>query len=215
MTFGLAFPVLMLITDRRLAGGEDALVDDVVETVSGGVNVVQLREKELATAELLHLAIRIREAVSGRAELIVNGSLEVALAAGSDGVHLPEAAAMVERPERPFVVGRSVHSREAAERVSAECSDYLLAGPVYETASHPGMPASGLELIESITAAVAIPVVAVGGITPQQVQEVMRAGAGGVAVVSAMLGSQRPKAAARELRDAVDAAWSRTESMGL
>lgn len=206
MTFGSALPVLMLITDRRLAGGEDRLVEAVGEAVNGGVNAVQLREKDLSSADLLRLANRIREATSGRAALIVNGSLEVALAAGADGVHLPEAAAMVERPERPFLVGRSVHSREAAERAWAECSDYLIAGPVYETTSHPGTAGGGPELIESITAAVAIAVLAVGGITAQRVEGVIRAGASGVAVISAVLGSPRPEEAARELREAVDAA---------
>jgi thiamine-phosphate diphosphorylase len=212
---GLLPPVLMLVTDRKLAGGEDALVRAVDYAVAGGVNAVQLREKDLPAAELLSLAVRLRKSISGRASILVNGSLEVALAAAADGVHLPEVAAMVERPERPFLVGRSVHSLEEAEEAWAECSDYLIAGPVYETPSHPGMPASGLELIESITSTVAIPVVAVGGIAAERVAGVMRAGASGVAVVSAVLGSQRPKAAARELRDAVDAAWSRTESMGL
>jgi thiamine-phosphate pyrophosphorylase len=205
----------MLVTDRKLAGGDDALVQAVADAVSGGVNAVQLRENDLPTAKLLRLAIQIREATSGRAALMVNSSAQVALAADADGVHLPEAAALVERPERPFLVGRSVHSREAAERAGVECSDYLLAGPVYETASHPWKPASGLELIESITSTVAIPVLAVGGITAQRVEGVMRAGASGVAVISAVMGSSRPKEAARELREAVDAAWSRTETMGL
>lgn len=213
--FGLPLPTLMLITGRLLAGGEDRLVEAAGEAVHGGVNVVQLREKDLASDELLRLAIRMRDAIVGRALFLVNGSPEVALAAGADGVHLPEAAALVERPERPFLVGRSVHSREAAERAWVECSDYLVAGPVYETASHPWTPPRGLELIESITSTMAIPVLAVGGITAQRVEGVMRAGASGVAVISAVLGSPRSKEAARELREAVDAAWSRTESMGL
>ena len=138
---------------------------------------------------------------------MVNGSLEVALAAGADGVHLPEAARMSGRPERPFTIGRSVHSREAAERAWAQCSDYVIAGPVYETSSHPGMKPGGPELIETIADGVALPVLAVGGIKGGRVDEVMRAGAGGIAVISAILGSQAPGQAARELREAVDAAW--------
>jgi len=213
--FGLPLPTLMLITDRHVAGGEDALVAVVGEAVAGGVNAVQLREKDLSPAELLSLAARLREAIAGRAVFVVNGSLEVALAAGADGVHLPEAAPMVERPERPFIVGRSVHSREAAERAWAERSDYLIAGPVYETASHPGMAPAGTRLIEEIAGVVALPLLAIGGITEGRIEEVMRTGANGVAVTSAVLGSRSPRKAARELRQAVDAAWAVVGGVGL
>jgi thiamine-phosphate pyrophosphorylase len=198
----------MLITDRKLAGSEDALVEAVREAVAGGVSAVQLREKDLGPADLLTLARRLREATAGRAALVVNGSLEVALGAGADGVHLPEAAPMIERPARPFVIGRSVHSREAAERTRGECSDYLIAGPVYETTSHPGTKPGGPELIEETSAAVALPVLAVGGITAGRVEEVMRSGASGIAVISAILGSSEPGEAARELRERADSVWA-------
>jgi thiamine-phosphate pyrophosphorylase len=205
----------MLITDLQLAGGEDALVEVVDESVAGGVNAVQLREKNLSPGELLSLAERLREVSSGRAAFIVNGSLEVALASGAGGVHLPEAAPMIERPERPFVIGRSVHSREAAERAWAECSDYLIAGPAYETASHPGMDPGGPELIETIVVSVALPVLAVGGITAGRVEEVMRAGASGVAVIGAVLRARSPREAARELRESIDSTWVGGRSIGL
>lgn len=212
---GLTLPVLMLITDRNLAGSEDALVAAVREAVAGGVNAVQLREKDLSPGELLSLAVRLREVIAERAVFVVNGSLEVALAAGADGLHLPESAPMIERPERPFIVGRSVHSREAAQRAWAECSDYLIAGPVYETASHPGMEPGGPALSEEITAAVGLPVLAVGGITAGRVEEVMRAGASGIAVISAVLGARSPREAARELREAVDSAWAAMKGVRL
>jgi len=205
---GLTLPVLMLITDRQSVRSEDALIRAVDEALAGGVNAVQLREKDLSAAELLPLATRLRDAIAGRAVFVVNGSLEVALAARADGVHLPEAASMVERPERPFVIGRSVHSREAAERVWAESSDYLIAGPVYETESHPEAKPGGHELIETIAGSVALPVLAVGGITVGRVEGVMRAGASGVAVISAVLGARSPREAARELREAVEAGWA-------
>jgi thiamine-phosphate pyrophosphorylase len=205
----------MLVTDRKLAGGEDALMDAVGEAVTGGVNTVQLREKDLSPSELLPLAVRLKETLARRAVFMVNGSLEVALAAGADGVHLPEEALMVERPQRPFAVGRSVHSRAAAERAWAECSDYLIAGPVYETKSHAGIGPAGLALIEEIAGTVALPVLAVGGITAGRVEAVMRAGASGVAVISAVLGARSPRRAARELREAVDSAWAAAGSIGL
>jgi len=207
--------VLMLITDRQSAGSEDSLIRAVEEAIAGGVNAVQLREKELSPAELLSLAVRLREVIAERAVFFVNGSLEVALAVGADGVHLPEAAQMVDRPERSFVIGRSVHSRDAAERAWAECSDYLIAGRVYETESHPGAKSGGPQLIEAIAGSVALPVLAVGGITVGRVERVMRAGASGVAVISAVLGTRSPRDAARELREAVEAGWMGAKAMRL
>jgi thiamine-phosphate pyrophosphorylase len=205
---GLKLPVLMLVTDRRLAGGEDVLVHAVSEAIAGGVTVVQLREKDLAPAELLPLARRLREVTAGKAVLLVNGPTEIALAVAADGIHLPEAAPMVERPDRPFMVARSVHSREAAEAAWAECNDYLVAGPVFESPSHPGVRGSGPKLIETIAGAVAVPVIAIGGVTAERAEEIMRAGAAGVAVISAVLGSPSPGGAAAALRSALDSAWA-------
>jgi thiamine-phosphate pyrophosphorylase len=193
----------MLITHRHLAGGADALVRAVNEAVEGGVTAVQLREKDLRPKELLPLAQRLRIVTRGRAGLIVNGPLEVALDAAADGVHLPEDAPAVERPQRPFLIGRSVHSLAAATAASAECTDYLVVGPIFETASHPSAAPAGPELIELIAGAVAIPVLAVGGITAERVSDVLRAGAAGVAVISAILSAQSPRKAAQRLKNAL------------
>ena len=197
----------MLLTDRHIASGEDALVDAVAQAVENGVNVVQLREKDLPPEDLLRLARRLRAVTRHRAALIVNGPLETALAAEADGVHLPEAAPAIERPPWPFLIGRSVHSREAAERAWAECSDYLIAGPVFATASHPDAAPGGPRLIEEISGAVAVPVIAIGGITPERVDEVLRVGASGVAVISAILGAVSAGSAARDLREAIEKGW--------
>jgi thiamine-phosphate diphosphorylase len=200
----------MVVTDRALCGGEDALVAAVEAAVSGGADAVQLREKDLPPAEVLALARRLRE-VTREALLVVNGSLEVAVAAGADGVHLPEGAPTAERPRPGFLVGRSVHSLEAARRAGAEGVDYLIAGPVYETRSHPGATPAGPALIEDAARAARVPVLAIGGVTAERVEEVVRAGASGVAVISAVFA--RPAeggAAAEALRRALDAAWAAT-----
>lgn len=195
----------MLVTDRRIAGGEDALVDAVAEAVEGGVNAVQLREKDLPEAELLGLARRLREVTAGRVLLLVNGPLEVALEAEADGVHLPEhAPAQGGGPEPHVIVGRSVHSVDAAVRAEKEGAGYLVVGPVFETASHPEAQAGGLEIIRKVVSATRVPVLGIGGITSKNAADVMRAGASGVAVISAILGAEFPGVAARELREAVD-----------
>ena len=202
-------PCLMLVTDRSLCGGADGLADAVEAAVEGGADAVQLREKSLPASELSTLARRLREVTRG-ALLVVNGPLEVATEAGADGVHLPEDAPPVRRPRQGFLVGRSIHSPVAARRAEAEGADYLVAGPVYETRSHPGREPAGLALIEQVTQIVRIPVLAIGGVTAGRVEEVVRAGASGVAVISAVFAQPDPRAAALELRRALDAAWERS-----
>jgi len=205
----------MLVTDRLLCGGADGLVAAVEAAVQGGADTVQLREKDLRPEALLPLARRLRQATLGRAVptgrqalLLVNGPLELALAAEADGIHLPESSPPVRRPRQGFLVGRSVHSLEAARRAEAEGADYLVAGPVYETRSHPGREPAGLSLIEEITRSVRVPVLAIGGVSAGRVEEVVRAGASGVAVISAVLAQPDRGAAAGELRRALDAAWA-------
>ncbi len=219
----LSRPCLMLVSDRSLCDGVDGLVAAVEAAVTGGVDAVQLREKDMPSEELLPLARRLRRVTEGRALptgadrsadtrprqalLLVNGPLAVALAAEADGVHLPEELPAVERPRRSFLVGRSVHSPAAARRAEAEGVDYLIAGPVYETRSHPGREAAGLALIEEVTRSVRTPTLAIGGVTAERVDEVVRAGASGVAVISAILAQPDRQAAAERLRRALDVAW--------
>jgi thiamine-phosphate diphosphorylase len=198
----------MLVTDRRLAGGEDALLRAVAEAIDGGVNVVQLREKDLPPAALLPLACRLREVTRGRALLLVNGPVDVALDSEADGVHLPEDAPAISRPSPGFLVGRSVHSVDAARRAVAEGVDYLVAGPVYATLSHPDGPAAGVELISRIAGEIPVPVIAIGGITVECAPEVILAGAAGVAAISAILDAPDYGDAAQALREVLDAAWS-------
>ena len=214
----LQVPLLKLDTARKLAGGVDALVRAVAAAVDGGANAVQLREKDLAPDKLLALARRLREVTAGRALLLVNGPLEIALEAGADGVHLPsDSPAPVAQGPSPesgrILVGRSVHSLEVARRASDEGVDYVVAGPVYSTRSHPEAPAAGVELISRIAGAVQVPVIAIGGITAERTPEVIRAGAAGVAVISAILGAETPAGAAKEIAEALRKAWAKTRGV--
>jgi len=202
----LPIPCLTLITDRRLCQ-RLSLAEAVARAVAGGVNVVQLREKDMAAAELVPLADRLRAITRGKALLIVNGCLDVALLCAADGVHLPEAGPSVAASRRlagdGFIIGRSVHSVEEAVKAEEEGADYVQVGAVFPTRSHPGLPPAGPALLKSVAATVAIPILAVGGITAENVGQVMRAGARGVAVISAILDSPSPAAAARRLAEAM------------
>jgi len=194
----------MLVTDRALVGGGDRLVGAVVAAVEGGVNAVQLREKDLGSSDLARLAARLHTVIGGSALLIVNGNAEVAREVDADGLHLPVDAPFT-RPDGIALVGRSVHSVEAAVQAEREGADYVIAGPIYETPSHRGVAPAGVRLISAVVAVVSVPVVAIGGITAARVPHVLSAGAGGVAVISAVLSAELPGGAASALREALEA----------
>lgn len=205
-------PRLMLVTDRTRYPTIllPVLVSDVV---AAGVDAVQLREKDLPAAELLELAHRLREVTTGRALLFVNSAVDVALAAGADAVQLGEDAESVSavraRTGDRLLIGRSVHSVGGAMAAERAGADLLVLGTIYPSRSHPGGAASGPALVEAVTGSALggrLPVIGIGGIDEANAADVVRAGASGVAVISAILAAPNPVQAARRLREAVDAA---------
>ncbi len=201
-------PSLILITDR--ARLRDRPIEEVVSlAVEGGATCVQLREKDLG-GELYELALTLRAVLQGRALLFINERVDVALAAGADGIHLPEAGLPTKVVRRlageSCIIGRSVHSVQAALQAEREGADYVQVGAVYATSSHPGQAPAGNELVRAVAEAVRVPVVAVGGITPARVAEAIDAGADGIAVIRAILDADDPRAAASKLREALNEA---------
>ncbi len=202
-------PIVALVTDRNLAGGPEALVDAVAQAVDNGVNLVQMREKDLPDAVQLALAQRIREVTNGKALLFVNDSVSIAEASGADGVQLTEnsrsIAAARSRAARPLLIGRSVHGVDAAREAAAQGADLLVVGTVYDSPTHPGQPPAGVGLV-GWCAQPGVPVIGIGGITAENAGAVMQAGASGVAIISAILGTADPAGAAAQLAAAVGGA---------
>ena len=184
----------------------------VSEAVAGGVTMVQLREREMAGGELLSLARRIKAVTRGKALLIINDRVDVAIAVESDGVQIPEAGLPTLTVRglvgRYTVLGRSVHSFEAAQSARREGAEFVIAGTMYETPSHPDVELNGPALIEAITKDSSFPVLAIGGVKADKVEELVQAGAAGVAVTSAIAGAEDPKAAAQELMTALREAFA-------
>jgi len=199
---------LMLVTDRTLARDTRDLLRQVAAAIEGGVNAVQVREKDLPEAELLALTRRIVAIAAGRAFVTVNGRPRVALAARAEGVHagedLPITRELKRRLRDRLLIGRSVHDLAGATAAAHDGAGYLVLGTIFPSRSHPGGETGGLARVREVAAAVALPVIAIGGITATTAGEVMRAGAAGVAVISAILGQPDPRAAAATLRRAMD-----------
>ena len=186
-------PVLCMVTDRRRLPAqqsrEGALVRCVGLAARAGVHLIQIREPDLDGGPLASLVLRCVEAVAGtRARVLVNDRLDVALAAGAHGVHLPGhgfSASRV-RPAVPagFLIGRSVHHATEAARVAEEGAvDYLVFGSVYPTPSKAGMAPAGVAALAAAVAAVRIPVLAIGGIRAERMPDVWRSGAAGIAAI--------------------------------
>jgi thiamine-phosphate diphosphorylase len=205
-------PMIMLVTDserrhdRASQGAE--WVDDVVrEATLGGVNVVQLRDKKLSHADLIRLGLHVRDAIGGRALFFVNSDADAAVALNADGIHLPDDGSSPARVRTRIGEARlfscAVHSPNAAIAAERGGADFVVAGAVFDSVSHPGVTPLGLDGLAAIATSVEIPVVAIGGITADNAASVMRAGAAGVAVIGAIFDSDDPRQAAAQLRDAV------------
>jgi thiamine-phosphate pyrophosphorylase len=166
------------VTDRKQG---DVLVH-AARAVAQGVDIIQVREKDLEAGALFQLVCRIRDLAAGTStKILVNDRLDIALAADIDGVHLPENGLPVARV-RPYVrvLGASVHSVEAARRAESEKVDFVFFGPVFET---PGKQAVGIRALQEVVQAVHIPVLAIGGITASNTSLVLDAGAAGIAAI--------------------------------
>jgi thiamine-phosphate pyrophosphorylase len=202
---------LYLVTDRGLARGR-AMLDIVRAAVQGGVTCVQLREKTCATREFIEEALAVKEFLRSRGvPLIINDRLDVALAVGADGVHLgqkdmPLAAARTIVRDT-MLIGISAESLADAVAAQQGGADYLGVSPIFATPTKTDAAAPlGLAGLQAIRRAVDIPLVGIGGLNRQNAAAVVRCGADGVAVVSAIVAAEDPEQAARELLQAIRSA---------
>lgn len=193
---------LYLITDRTLVSQHgmtehaviQLLVKAVRQSLKGGVRAVQIREKTIGTRMLLDLAYTLRDLTSiYEARLFINDRVDIALAAGADGVHLTRnsipAAAARRSVGSKLLIGVSTHSLKEARDAQNEGADFLTFGPVYPTRSklRYGTPV-GTTTLKRVCSKINIPVFALGGINASKIDEVLNAGAYGVSMISGILG---------------------------
>jgi thiamine-phosphate pyrophosphorylase len=200
----MALPLVHLITDRALAPDLAARTDVALAGLPPGVAAVHLREKDLGGRELLALARALAAVCRARGQtLLVNDRLDVALAVGADGVHLPAAGVSPADARRLLgpaaLVGVSCHSAADVGRARAGGASFATFSPIYDTPSKRAYgPPLGLAALRD-AARLGLPLVALGGVDAGRVAEVRAAGAQGVAAIRAWLASGDPAAAVRAL----------------
>jgi thiamine-phosphate pyrophosphorylase len=164
------------VTDRARADVFSA----ARRAIDAGVDMIQVREKDMDGGPLLRLVCQIVAAAKGtRTRILVNDRLDVALAAGADGVHLPANGLRVALVRsRIDLVGISTHTLDEVQRAEADGADFAVFGPIFET---PGKTAVGLERLSEVTRGTGLPVYGIGGVTMKNATDVIAAGATGIA----------------------------------
>jgi thiamine-phosphate pyrophosphorylase len=211
---------LYVILDRQFLGGRDEL-DIASQIIEGGASVIQLRDKSRfyrdKKGELLLVAQRLRELCSQADVLfIINDYLDLAMAVDADGLHIgqEDLPLPVIRRELPIdkIVGYSVTTLSQATKAQAEGADYIAVGSIFPTATKKGATVVGVDMLKEIKRTVSTPLVAIGGISQNNVGEVVSAGANAVAVISAVLGEKDVKGAVQGLIAKMDLAKEECQS---
>ncbi len=206
----LRLPVLCFVVSK--AAVKDGDVERAVtEAIAGGATMVRISGEGMAAGELLDLAQKVHGVTKGKALFVVDDRVDVAVAVDADGVELPEAGlptrAARSQVGKYAVVGRSVYDAENGMQATREGADYVTVGPIFRGASK-SEKAAGVNLLKEIGKDSHLPMLAAGGITADKVGEVIKAGAAGAAVSSAIAGADDPKAAAEALAQAMKDAWA-------
>jgi len=202
---------LYLVTDRSLLRGKD-LLWTVEQAVLGGVSIVQLREKDTSSKEFYQLALSLKKILDRyKIPLIINDRLDIALAVDASGVHLGQSDLPCSTARQLLgkdkIIGLSIENSAQCQELQASSIDYIGYSPVFATATKDDTASPlGLQGVAQIATQVDLPGVAIGGIDAHNAGDVIKAGAKGIAVVSAIIASDDPQTAARELRQRVEAA---------
>lgn len=201
-------PRLFFFSDGERGSGGRPLTQVIPELVAGGVDAVVLREFQLSSAGWLELVDALQPVRSAGAQLLVSRRLDIARAGGVDGAHLA-ADSLGLSEARKFLgptalLGYSAHDRAEAEQAAAAGANYVSLSPIYPTESKPGAAGQGLPWLASATQDLEIPVLGLGGVTPERTEGILRSGAWGVAAVSALGAAKDVRRAASAFRTVIE-----------
>lgn len=198
---------LYAITDRHWLNGR-SLYEVVKESLDGGVTFLQLREKQLDEDHFLEEAKKLQGLCSEyNVPFIINDNVEIALAINADGVHIGQSDMEMKEAREKLgpdkIIGVSAHTKEEALLAQAQGADYLGVGAVFPTSSKDNAESVSYETLKEICDVVSIPVVAIGGITKDNLHQLSGSGISGISVISAIYAQPDIKEAARELKQCV------------
>lgn len=185
-----------LVTDSGLS--KKGTLSDVQEAVESGCRIVQYREKNKSTKEMVYEASEIKRICSGRAIFLVNDRIDVALAVDADGVHIGQDDMPIEKARRLLgedkIIGLSVRNREEAIQAEKSGADYIGLGPIFDTATKKDAGEGiGPLKIKEVKAAIELPIVAIGGINKENCESVVQNGADSLVAISAVVCSDDVK----------------------
>ncbi|MCI9085429.1 MAG: thiamine phosphate synthase [Clostridia bacterium] len=194
---------LYAVTDRSWLNGR-ALEDDIEKAIKGGVTLVQLREKNIATDDIIKSAIRTKSVCKKHGiPLIINDNVDAVIGSNADGVHLGQSDMSISEARKILgknkIIGATAKTVEQAQKAELEGADYLGSGAIFGTTTKDDAKKMDIETLKSITQSVKIPVVAIGGITGENILELRGTGISGAAVVSGIFAQNDIEKAAEDL----------------
>lgn len=194
---------LYLVTNSDKFNSEDLFLDAVASALKGGVDILQLREKNMSANKIIELGKKVKLLCAEYgATFIVNDRVDIAYVLEADGVHLGQDDMDIDSARKILgknaIIGISTHAVEQAQKAFNEGADYIGMGPVFTTPTKPGRQSVGLEYVRWVSENIPIPAFAIGGIDLCNVKDVLSAGASKIAVVRAIINAEHPEKAARE-----------------
>lgn len=194
---------LYLVTNSDKFESEDLFLDAVASALKGGVDILQLREKNMPANKIIELGKKVKLLCAEYgATFIVNDRVDIAYVLDADGVHLGQDDMDIESARKILgnnaIIGISTHAPAQAQKAVNDGADYIGMGPVFTTPTKPGRQSVGLEYVKWVSENIKIPAFAIGGIDLDNVQDVVNAGAKKIAVVRAIINSDNPEKAAQE-----------------
>ena len=204
----LDIPLLVLVTNRNVVADKNELIARIDVAAQHGVNIVQIRENDLPPEELYELCREVKTVVDGRALVMINDKVDIGASAELDGAHLTEHSMSLENAREIMGAGAvfssSSHDVERAVQLCSAGIDFIIAGTMFETETHPGKIPEGLKLLEDIKDKIDCPIVGIGGITLNNLDDVINSGAIGVAVIREILTAKETDSVTKDLRSKLD-----------